>query len=238
MDLFKRVSQKVVLTMIFLNMGVLVSSNAKTEIDREERSVTDVKPKEEKESVVVEQQSREEVIEKLATHILSLEGGYANHKLDKPTNKGIQWQTYKAYAKRLKLDTSRVAFRNLSDNEAKKFVYLFWRLAKVDSIKDKRIAAFFVEEFWAAPISVKFYQQKLNQDFGLCLAEDGGMGTETTKAINSISSKVLIPKLIEWKEERYERIIKRKPKKVVFTKGWQKRRKLFNELFFHNLKLN
>lgn len=229
MEYFSRSVRKLIVVIICINMSSLVGVTKNVETEKRERSINQPKKK----SVVKAREiGREEAIEKLATHILSLEGGYANHYLDKPTNKGVQWQTYKKFAKRLKLDTSKVAFRNLSDNEAKKFIYLFWQLANVDSIKDKRIAAFFVEEFWAAPISIKFYQQKLNKDFGLCLAEDGGMDIETIEAINSIPSTVLIPKLIEWKEERYSRIVTAKPKKVIFQKGWQKRRKLFNELFF------
>ena len=227
MDYLKRVSRNVALTMIFINMAVLVNSNAETEEKRERiieySKVKSVEPKKEV--------SRKEVIEKLATHILDFEGGYANHKLDYPTNKGIQWQTYKAFAPRLKLDTSRVAFRAMTDTQAKKFIYLFWQLANVDSIKDKRIAAFFVEEFWAAPVSIKFYQRKLNESFCLELAEDSGIGTETVKAINSINSTVLIPKLIQWKEERYKRIVQRNPKKKVFSKGWKTRRDKFNESF-------
>lgn len=151
--------------------------------------------------------------EYIVPHVKTFEGGYSANPNDSAaknpanntgillksgtykglpihTNKGIIYSTWKSNAKRLGLDSSALAFINMTTEQWLKFIQvIFWNDDLLNKINSQSIAELFFETNWGSGGGglnwlVKQSQIYLNKLQVAKLVEDGKIGTNTVNAIN------------------------------------------------------
>jgi lysozyme family protein len=162
----------------------------------------------------------EDVFNKIFEYILSVEGGYSNDKADKggKTKYGIieveaRKYGYKGDMKDLTKDIAKDIYKNkyyLSNN--------------LDKIKDKRVALSIAD--WtinSGSWGLKKAQQAVNILKGDVLVVDGRIGEKSIEAINSVNPELFLTQYHELQRKFYKAIVDNNPSQSVFLKGWLNR---------------
>ena len=162
----------------------------------------------------------EDVFNKIFEYILLVEGGYSDDKADKggKTKYGIieveaRKYGYKGDMKDLTKDIAEDIYKNkyyLSNN--------------LDKIKDKRVALSIAD--WtinSGSWGLKKAQQTINILKGDILAVDGKIGKKSIEAINSANPEMFLIEYHELQRKFYYSIVKSNPSQAIFLKGWLNR---------------
>ena len=139
-----------------------------------------------------------ELFKKSLKFILSAEGGYTNHPLDKggATNKGITQNTYNQWRKSQSLPIQNI--KNISDEEAESIYYqLYWCKSGCDNFSPKFAV--------------------------LCFDTAVNMGIKRNKEFLLAAEYKYPQKFIEARKKAYYRIAEKNPAQKVFLKGWLNR---------------
>jgi len=113
-----------------------------------------------------------------------------------------------------------VRVKDLSVEDAKKiYKRLFWNKLKADDIKSQSVAEILFD--FAVNSGVGTAIKKLQSILGV--AQDGIIGPNTIKALNSISSQSLFEQIKTLRKKFYKDIIIANPKLKTFEKGWNNR---------------
>lgn len=166
---------------------------------------------------------------KFTPFILRWEGGEVNDKMDRGghTNKGITRTTFNALSKRLLGKAPTLEnFRNLSQEDAMKFIRHFWNKATANNqIKSQAVAEAITSWFWGSgSFGIKEWQRMLRDKFGKKdISVDGGVGKQTVAYTNSIPEEKLMAQAIKSREETFRNLVKRDPRQAKFLKGWLNR---------------
>ena len=160
----------------------------------------------------------------LAPFILSFEGGFSNHPLDKggATNKGVTIATWKqvGYDKDGDGDIDVDDLRLLTDTDVVERVMRphYWNRWKADQIKSQSIANLVVDWVWA---SGKHGITNVQRVLGV--KQDGIVGPKTLAALNNSDQRALFDRILNERIAFIDRIITQTPSQAVFRKGWLRR---------------
>jgi len=166
---------------------------------------------------------------KFTPFILRWEGGEVNDKADRGghTNRGITRTTFNALSRRvLGKEPTLANFKNLSREDAMKFIHYFWNKATGNNqIKSQAVAEAMTSWFWGSgSYGIKEWQRMLRDKFGKTkIIVDGGVGMQTINYTNSIPENELMKQAIATREETFRRLVKRDPRQAKFLKGWLNR---------------
>lgn len=135
--------------------------------------------------------------DKMLSHILGSESGYANHPNDKggETNRGVTKETYNNYRRRKGLPTQSV--RYITDAEVKDIYYEIFVECGADKIDNPQVAfmVFDVSVNSGATIGKKMFRE-CGGDFN---------------------------KMEQWRRNHYANLVKKDPSQKDFIKGWNNR---------------
>ena len=156
----------------------------------------------------------------LAPWILSFEGGFSNHPLDKggATNKGVTIATWRrvGYDKDGDGDIDVDDLRLLTDKDVVERVMKphYWDRWKADRIKSQSIANLLVDWVWASGAhGIKIPQRVLG------VKVDGIVGDKTLAALNNSDPHALFDRLKNERIAFIDRIIAADRSQEVFRKG-------------------
>jgi lysozyme family protein len=173
---------------------------------------------------------------KFTPFILRWEGGEVNDKSDRGghTNKGITRTTFNALSRRvLGKEPTLANFKNISKEDAMKFIHYFWNKATGNNqIKSQAVAEAMTSWFWGSgAYGIKEWQRMLRDKFGKTnIIVDGGVGKQTIDYTNSIPENELMKQAIATREQTFRKLVKRDPRQAKFLKGWLRfLRKCFRE---------
>ena len=148
--------------------------------------------------------------------------GYANQKYDRggATMVGVTIATFTAYRKKKGFKTTTVDDLKKMDFKTWRDLLktMFWDKWKADEIRNQSMAELVVDWYWGSGIwGVKNPQQCLG------VPNDGIVGAQTIKAINSCDQKAMFTKI--WKRRRnfYYSIVAHDSTQRIYLKGWLKR---------------
>ncbi len=163
-------------------------------------------------------------VEILAPFILSFEGGFSDHPLDRggATNMGVTMSTWKEVGEDLNgdgfvdvVDLKQLTQQDVIDRVLKPH---YWDRVKGDQIKDQSIANLIVDWVWASGVwAIKHTQRALG------VVQDGIVGPQTLTKLNSAEPQALFSLLHAERVAFIDRIIKSNPSQEVFRKGWLRR---------------
>lgn len=172
----------------------------------------------------------------LAPFILSWEGGFVNHHLDKggATNQGVTLSTWRrvGYDK----DNDGVVdiddLRLISKEDVVERVLrpFYWNRWQADRILSQPIANILVDWVWGSGVNGILPVQRV-----LGVNPDGIVGDITVTALNSRDPVELFDAI---KKERYDfirRIVERDKSQKIFLKGWLRR---LDAITYNGLRLN
>ena len=166
---------------------------------------------------------------KFTPFILRWEGGEVNDKTDRGghTNKGITRTTFNALSRKvLGKEPTLANFKNLSKEDAMKFIHHFWNKATGNNqIKSQAVAEAITSWFWGSgSYGIKEWQRMLRDKFGKKdIIVDGGVGKQTIDYTNSIPENKLMAQAIASREQTFRNLVKRDPRQAKFLKGWLNR---------------
>ena len=162
--------------------------------------------------------------ENFAGKLLRLEGGYANHTLDKggPTKYGVILSVWKEYGhdKDGDGDIDAEDIKKLSEEDAKWIAKkIFWDYFQADFILNESVAQFIVDWGYNSgrKTVAKIVQRVVNADV------DGIVGVQTLTTINCADQERLFNLLKIERQVFLNNIIKRRPDQIVFYDGWMNR---------------
>lgn len=162
--------------------------------------------------------------ESFAGKLLRLEGGYANHPLDRggPTKYGViltVWQEH-GHDKDGDGDIDAEDIKKLSEGDAKYIAKkIFWDYFLADLILNQSLAEFIVD--WGYNSGRKTVA-KIVQRVAKATV-DGIVGPQTVTAINCADQELLFNALKIERKVFLNNIIKRRPDQIVFYDGWMNR---------------
>ncbi|BFO64791.1 glycosyl hydrolase 108 family protein [Chryseobacterium sp. KCF3-3] len=174
----------------------------------------------------------EDRFSKVAPIILRHEGGYVNHTADKggPTNKGITLTTWKQYAKEdLDIDNPTLEKLKKITNQQATIIYRkrYWEPKKFCEINDERVSLMIYDWTITSGGAAEQVQKLLVNEFGKDIEIDGGIGSQTIKAINNVENQdKLLNRLAEIRKQYYTNLTYTDGKKNdqdVFLEGWNNR---------------
>ena len=160
----------------------------------------------------------------LAPFILSFEGGFSNHPADKggPTNKGVTIATWRqvGYDKDGDGDIDVDDIRMLTEEDVVERVMRphYWNRWKGDQIRCQSIANLVVDWVWASGKYGITRVQKL-----LCVKQDGIVGPETLRALNSSDERELFARIMDERIAYIDNLCRKNASQKVFRKGWLRR---------------
>lgn len=160
----------------------------------------------------------------LAPWILSFEGGYSNHPLDKggPTNRGVTLSTWRSVGHDLDADGDIDSddVRLITDRDMISCVLRphYWNRWKADAIRSQSIANIVVDWVWASGRPGISEVQRI-----LGVTPDGVVGPKTLQAVNSADPVKLFDRIKGARLRFIADIMKRSPSQKVFLKGWTRR---------------
>jgi len=155
------------------------------------------------------------------TLVLRNEGGYANNPKDPggATNFGITQGKYNSYRQAKHL--AQHAVKGITEDEVQEIYRSIWRDCKADVISTFRpylaIAHFDCAVNTGDIQAARILQRSVLAD------DDGIIGPNTLRAIRSCEEETAIRNELEWRDEFYKVLVKRKPKLSVFAKVWSNR---------------
>ena len=169
---------------------------------------------------------------KISKIILRHEGGYVNNPNDSggATNKGIAWNTWKAYAKEdLGIEPTLENLKKLTDEQAE-VIYRkrYWQPKGFCKIKNDRIGLMIYDWSITSGGAIKKIQQLLVDEFKQNIIVNGKMDEKLALIINSISDENrLLTRITEIRRQYYTSLAIKKDgthtKNYVFLKGWLNR---------------
>ncbi len=175
-------------------------------------------------------------IEILAPFILSFEGGFVDHPMDRggATNKGVTLSTWRAcgYDKNEDGVVDALDLKLLSDTEVVQRVLKphYWDRCRADEILDQSIANITVDWVWGSGVwGIKHLQGVLG------LTRDGVVGDKTLSKINALPPEELFDKIWQRRHQHLLSIVKSDPTQEVFLRGWLRR---LNSIGYQKLTLN
>ena len=124
----------------------------------------------------------------ILNHVRQWEGGLVYFPNENQwTNKGIQWNTYKALAPKLLgiANPTVEGLKKLTQAQADKFIEYFWNIATYgNKIKDQAAANAFFQALWGSgTYGIKDLQKYLG------VKADGVVGSKTVAAANALTNK-------------------------------------------------
>lgn len=161
---------------------------------------------------------------KLATFVLSYEGGFVNDPDDAggATNKGVTLATWRrvGYDKDGDGDIDVADLKLISDEEAVNAVLRphYWNRWKADQINSQSLANILVDWVWGSGKHGIVIPQRM-----LGVQADGIVGPKTLAALNGVDAKVFFDQLKVEREMFFRRIVEAKPTQRKFLKGWLRR---------------
>lgn len=155
-------------------------------------------------------------------HVLSVEGGFVNHKFDRggATKYGVTRATLEAFRRR---ETTADDVRELTIEEASEvYRVLFWEHYGIDRINDPRIALAVFDQIVNRRASevIRGLQVNLNTAFGCSLLPDGVLGPKTIEAVNRVRAERLIVEIAITAQAAYHDLAERVPNQSAFLGGW------------------
>lgn len=160
----------------------------------------------------------------LSQWILSFEGGYVNHPLDKggPTNRGVTLSTWRAvgYDKDGDGDIDAADVRLITDSDMATCVLAphYWRRWRGDDIRSQSVANIVVDWVWASGVHGITGVQRI-----LGVKADGIAGDKTIAALNAREPRALFEEIKRARRRFIGDIVRRSPSQKVFLKGWLRR---------------
>jgi lysozyme family protein len=174
-------------------------------------------------------------------HTLKWEGGYANIAEDKggETYMGIARKFYPLWPgwdiiDNYKANVGPIPWNHKLDNaNLKNEVLEFYRRQKWDRhrlgmIHNSDVAAKVFDMIVNHGQGSRLVQQAVNAVGGQ-VKEDNFVGPKTVQAINSVSPTRLFNKLLEIREDYYNKIVANDPTQARFLKGWLRRLESFKK---------
>jgi len=162
--------------------------------------------------------------------VLTSEGGYSNHPLDKggPTNQGITLKglqeayeefDYGDFDNDGDVDVQDVILMKTPDMVAPIYKKHFWDVMRLDEFPAGLDYIMFDFGVNSGPRNaVKILQRSMNA-LGTELKEDGGLGPKTFQAMIETDVEQLIPVMGEKRFDFYNAIVRNNPDQKVFFKG-------------------
>ena len=141
-----------------------------------------------------------ELFKKALKFVLSMEGGYVNHPLDKggATNKGITQKTYNKWLNAHCMPYKDI--KNITDNEVEAIYYqYYWLEANCHNMTDKFAV--------------------------LCFDSAVNHGVGRVREFLKVAEYKYPDKFLEARKNFYLKIIENNPSQKVFLKGWMNRLK-------------
>ena len=159
--------------------------------------------------------------------LLEFEGGWVDDPVDPggATNKGITFQTFKAYGPRLLgIPATLENLKKLTDTQAGTIYELkFWDKIDCNHIANQDLANILADFYVnAGSNAIKILQRILNNNFSAGISVDGGMGPATCAAMQAAESKDL-PTYKTNRIRYYRDLVARRPELQKFLKGWLNR---------------
>ncbi len=145
-------------------------------------------------------------------------------------SRSVEWKTFLAMADTFQIPSTVQRFRYLTDDDVFKIREQFWYMSGANRIEDLAIAAFFAEMYYAAPVSIRYFQERLKADGFSTLKVTGKLNEQTIKAINSQPKK----QMWDWLLKQRKNYIYNKtasPSMVIYRKGLMKRATDFHTKF-------
>lgn len=149
------------------------------------------------------------------------------------TNKGIQWQSYKALAPRVSLPVTHSAFLGLWSGTRENpgswdliFKVGYWDAVGGDNIAYQPVADLLADYAWGSGpgTAIRAVQGVLNERFGAGLVVDGAIGPKTLAAINKANGPQLFEALFAEREAFLRSIAARDPQfGAPNLQGWLNR---------------
>lgn len=163
---------------------------------------------------------------------LKHESGYVNDPADKggETYRGVSrnanphWEGWKLLERHKPLSKGDIV-NNPALNAA--IADLYWNKYFAENGFDKLDSLLVATQLFDFAVhggyNAKRLQERLNEEFKTSLVVDGNAGAKTFAAINSIAPVLLSASILEWRAERFKRIIANDPTQQRFEKGWNNR---------------
>ena len=163
-------------------------------------------------------------VNKILPFVRNWEGGEVYfEKEGQWTNRGVQWNTYKALApKLLGIPNPTVeGLRSMTEAQGDKFIKYFWNKATFNnSITNQATANAFFEMFWGGyKNGLKWLQKKIG------VFQDGNVGAKTVAAANKFDPETILNEVLK----RYNYLATANPVKYGdYINGWTNR---YNDLY-------
>ena len=175
--------------------------------------------------------NKDEIFDRVLFKSLKEEGGYEDnaYKIDTPTNMGIQQQTLQRFkfAHPDKAQNYPQHVKDLNYQQAREIARLdYFDKYRIGEIQSKPLQETMFDVFYNhSPYEPALWAQKaINQNTNMRVVEDGKFGTETIKALNSLSSEEIIKvnnTILDMRQKNYELELQTNPNPNYkdFTKG-------------------
>lgn len=145
-------------------------------------------------------------------------------------SRSVEWKTFLAMADSFQIPSTVQRFRYLTDDDVFKIREQFWYMSGANNIEDLAIAAFFAEMYYAAPVSIAYFQERLKADGFSTLKVTGKLNEQTIKAIQSQPKK----QMWNWLLKQRKSYIYNKTASTsmqIYRKGLLKRATDFHQKF-------
>lgn len=153
--------------------------------------------------------------------VLKWEGGYGHHSSDRggATNRGITQKTYDDWRTGKGMGRSPVS--GISMDEVRS-IYRdrYWTQSRCDDCPEPVDLALFDSAVNCGPKqAIKFLQRALH------IPDDGAFGPVTAHTLKTttIGPEELAKRLIDYRDDFYDRLVQHDPRQMVFAKGWTNR---------------
>ncbi|NIE55018.1 MULTISPECIES: glycosyl hydrolase 108 family protein [unclassified Burkholderia] len=170
--------------------------------------------------------------EKVSKIVLFNEGGFVNDPDDSggPTNKGIAWATWQAYAKEdVGVEPTLDNLKSLTDDQAKT-IYLkrYWEPRGFCGIKNEKTALNIYDWTITSGKAIRKIQELLTSDYCVEISHNNQMSTDFVNKINSIDDQEDVAQRIGAIRKQYYTSLAydkmgRPNKNYKFLDGWTKR---------------